>query len=40
MKVEKELFNNELFHELEELKPIYFGETNYTKKTGLQKTNG
>jgi Eco57I restriction endonuclease. len=37
MKVEKELFNNELFHELEELKPIYFGETNYTKKQDYKR---
>jgi hypothetical protein len=37
MKVEKELFNNELFHELEKLKPIYFGETNYAKKQAYKR---
>ena len=30
--VEKNLFNNELFAELERLKPLYFDETNPTKK--------
>ncbi|MCL0052748.1 BREX-1 system adenine-specific DNA-methyltransferase PglX [Peptococcaceae bacterium] len=30
--VEKDLFNNELFNELEKLKPLYFRETNPTKK--------
>ncbi|MCL0065053.1 BREX-1 system adenine-specific DNA-methyltransferase PglX, partial [Dehalococcoidia bacterium] len=30
--VEKDLFNNELFNELEKLKPLYFNETNPTKK--------
>ncbi|RKY52396.1 MAG: hypothetical protein DRP89_07750, partial [Candidatus Neomarinimicrobiota bacterium] len=30
--VEKNLFNNQLFAELERLKPIYFDETNPTKK--------
>jgi len=30
--VEKSLFNNELFAELERLKPLYFDETNLTRK--------
>jgi len=30
--VEKNLFNNELFNQLEKLKPLYFNETNPTKK--------
>jgi len=30
--VEKDLFNNELFNQLEKLKPLYFNETNPTKK--------
>ncbi|MCL0070751.1 Eco57I restriction-modification methylase domain-containing protein [Dehalococcoidia bacterium] len=32
LRVEKDLFNNELFNELEKLKPLYFNETNPTKK--------
>jgi len=35
--VEKNLFNNELFAELERLKPFYFGETNPTKKQEFKK---
>jgi hypothetical protein len=30
--VEKDLFNNELFNQLEKLKPLYFNETNPAKK--------
>ncbi|MEW5949544.1 MAG: Eco57I restriction-modification methylase domain-containing protein, partial [Thermodesulfobacteriota bacterium] len=30
--VEKDLFNNQLFNDLETLKPLYFNETNPTKK--------
>ncbi|HDZ85241.1 MAG TPA: class I SAM-dependent DNA methyltransferase [Candidatus Moranbacteria bacterium] len=35
--VEKDLFNNELFNELERLKPLFFNETNPTKKQGYKK---
>ena len=35
--VEKNLFNNELFKELEKLKPLFFNETNPTKKQGYKK---
>ena len=35
--VEKDLFNNELFAELERLKPLYFEETNPTKKQEYKK---
>ncbi|MGB4292112.1 MAG: TaqI-like C-terminal specificity domain-containing protein, partial [Bacteroidales bacterium] len=35
--VEKNLFNNQLFAELEQLKPIYFNETNPTKKQEYKK---
>jgi len=35
--VEKNFFNNELFTELERLKPIYFDETNPTKKQEYKK---
>jgi len=34
--VEKNLFNLDLFNELEKLKPIYFNETNPTKKRGYK----
>ena len=37
MKVEKGIFNYVLFNELEELKPIYFGETNYAKKQDYKR---
>ena len=35
--VEKNLFNNHLFAELEKLKPLYFNETNPTKKHAYKK---
>jgi len=35
--VEKNLFNAELFKELESLKPVYFDETNLKKKYGYKK---
>ena len=35
--VEKDLFNHQLFNELEELKPLYFNETNPTKKQEYKK---
>ena len=35
--VEKNLFNNEFFAELEKIKPIYFNETNPTKKQEYKK---
>ncbi len=35
--VEKDLFNNELFTDLERLKPLYFDETNPTKKQEYKK---
>jgi hypothetical protein len=35
--VEKNLFNNQLFTELERLKPLYFNETNPTKKQGYKQ---
>jgi len=35
--VEKNLFNNQLFNELERLKPLYFNETNPTKKQNYKK---
>jgi len=35
--VEKNLFNNQLFAELERLKPLYFHETNPTKKQEYKK---
>ena len=35
--VEKDLFNNELFNELEKLKPLFFNETNPTKKQEYKK---
>jgi hypothetical protein len=35
--VEKNLFNHKLFNELEELKPLYFNETNPTKKQEYKK---
>ena len=35
--VEKNLFNNELFNELERLKPLFFNETNPTKKQEYKK---
>ena len=35
--VEKNLFNNELFTELEQLKPLFFNETNPTKKKEYKK---
>ncbi len=35
--VEKNLFNNQLFTELENLKPLYFNETNPTKKQEYKK---
>lgn len=35
--VEKNLFNNELFIKLEEIKPIHFNETNPTKKQEYKK---
>jgi len=35
--VEKNLFNNELFAELERLKPLYFNETNPSKKQEYKK---
>ena len=35
--VEKNLFNNELFNELEKLKPLFFNETNPTKKQEYKK---
>jgi hypothetical protein len=35
--VEKNLFNNQLFEELERLKPLYFDETNPTKKQAYKK---
>ncbi len=35
--VEKNLFNNQLFTELEHLKPLYFNETNPTKKQEYKK---
>jgi len=35
--VEKNLFNNELFNQLEKLKPLYFNETNPTKKQAYKK---
>ncbi len=35
--VEKNLFNNELFEKLEKFKPLYFNETNPTKKQEYKK---
>jgi adenine-specific DNA methylase len=35
--VEKNLFNNNLFIELEKLKPLHFNETNHIKKQGYKK---
>jgi len=35
--VEKTLFNNQLFEKLERLKPLYFNETNPTKKQAYKK---
>ncbi len=35
--VEKDLFNHQLFNELENLKPLYFNETNPTKKQAYKK---
>jgi len=35
--VERDLFNNELFSQLESLKPLYFNETNPTKKQEYKK---
>jgi methylase of polypeptide subunit release factors len=35
--VEKNLFNSELFKKLEEIKPLYFNETNPTKKQKYKK---
>jgi hypothetical protein len=35
--VEKDLFNNQLFNDLETLKPLYFNETNPTKKQDFKK---
>ncbi len=35
--VEKDVFNSTLFQELERLKPLYFDETNPTRKQGLKK---
>ena len=35
--VEKDLFNHQLFNDLEELKPLYFNETNPTKKQEYKK---
>jgi len=35
--VEKDLFNNQLFNDLEKLKPQFFNETNPTKKEGYKK---
>jgi type I restriction-modification system DNA methylase subunit len=35
--VERNMFNNELFQKLEDLKPLYFNETNAKKKQGFRK---
>ena len=35
--VERNMFNNELFQKLEELKPLYFNETNAKKKQDFRK---
>ncbi|HLC16367.1 MAG TPA: Eco57I restriction-modification methylase domain-containing protein, partial [Thermodesulfovibrionia bacterium] len=35
--VKKDLFNNELFEQLEKIKPLYFNETNPTKKQEYKK---
>lgn len=35
--VEKDLFNDQLFNTLEKLKPLYFNETNPTKKQGYKQ---
>ncbi|MGD0020903.1 MAG: TaqI-like C-terminal specificity domain-containing protein [Smithellaceae bacterium] len=35
--VEKNLFNNQLFADLEKIKPLYFNETNPTKKQNYKK---
>jgi len=35
--VEKDLFNQQLFNDLEQLKPVYFNETNPTKKQEYKK---